>query len=325
MSWKLIDVQAKPQPTSSSYSVRGGWQFAQSDSIRLHNGTAFKFSVKHAPCNLVGVTNIAKGANGYCDHASGPWTKRLASCLSFLQLEGTAVAVIDAPPPEHTYEALDALEKHKDTIARYRGTNKLLLICGPDELKLPLFANHQMVYSKTQWSTIRAHFSMFVETLHVVSREDALQTPLALLLGSHQMVAEPNIVHMSYPPHCTVPPETFSSIEFSSNVKAPSISKSRGITCQATSTKVVTARLIVQCTAADDEPEHDVMKLVRQSFSDNPAEMGAAYFLLLRVHKSSKYYNIAQCAKYRIDSLRAIKVPAPPPMARMASYSLMAE
>jgi len=327
--WKVVDIRATPSSPVTSYNVQGGWEHAVgADSIAIYNGTAHDISVRHAPCQLTGATRIAKGATGTYDHGSLPWVKRLESALEALaEHDCPAIAVMDAPPPEHVYEALNALEHKKDTITGLKGTDKLLLLCGRDDLQLPIFGEGTMTYSGEPWKRMRTYFSMFLETPPLVNVRSSLEVPLALLLGTHQASVGPSAVHLAYPEGATVPVGLVPFIQYSSNVRSPRVSTTSGIVANAADRDEVWAKVVVEISEEHDcatamrstlgTAEDPILTLVRQSFSSELAEQGAAYFQLREVPQTSPLHHIATTAMQRID------VPprpfATPPLARLAS------
>lgn len=321
--WKIVDIRDTPSPLASSYAVAGGWEHAEgAECIAIYNGTGHSFSLRHAPCQLTGATRIAKGASGTYEHASLPWVKRLERALEALQSPASgmpAIAVMDAPPPEHVYEALSALESNKSAIEALKGTNTLLLLCGRGDLQLPVFGEGTMTYSGEPWQRMRTYFSMFLETPLLTNTSKSLEVPLALLIGSYQASVGPSVVQLDYPAGTIVPVDLVPFIEYSGNVRSPRVSTTRGILVNATDSKQVWAKVVVQ----DDEltEEDPVLTLLRQSFSKDVAQQGAAYFQLREVPQTSPLYNIATAAIQRIDQDMAVPRLAPLPLARLASYN----
>ena len=300
MTWKLVDIRATPDVPQNNYTVPGQWSHANSnDKILLYNGTSFDFSVKHAPCQLTGATRIAKGSSGTYEKSSLLWTERLTRALEALKCEHTAVALMDCPPDEHVYSALAALELHRGKIEALRNTNKLLAISGRPDVKLPKYECDCITYSTENWVKIQSYFHMIIETPLLMNTKGALQGPLALLLGSYQHAMGPSIVKLELPTGCTIPRQVLPFIEYSSNVTHPRVSCSDGILLHATDTNEVSAKVIVE--TEEEEPEDSVLSLVRNSFSEDAATAGAAYFQLRNVKTTSPCYNVALCAARNVE------------------------
>ena len=302
MTWKLVDIRATPSVPQNSYAVPGQWQHANSAStILLYNGMSFDFSVKHAPCKLTGATRIAKGASGTYEKSSLPWTERLTRALEALQGGYTAVALMDCPPEEHVYSALSALQGNREAIEALRNTNKLLVISGRPDVRLPKYEFDGITYSTENWTRIQSYFHMIIETPLLMSTERSLQGPLALLLGSYQNAMGPSVVTLKLPTGCTIPREMLPFIQYSSNVTQPRVSCSDGILLHATDTNEVSAKVVV-ATPDDDATEDAVLSLVRNSFSKDAATAGAAYFQLREVPTSSPCYNVAQSVTRYVET-----------------------
>lgn len=305
MTWKIVDIREKPEPQAQSYAVKGGWEHAvDAECIYLYNGTSFDFSIQHAPCLLSGASRIQKGASGTFDHGCIPWTTRLTRALQAFEMhDGPTVAVLDCPPAEHVYEALTALESHMGCISELRDTNKLLLLCGRKDQTLPEFKDGCMIYSQEPWQKIQKFFHMFVELPFLTNVSKCLEVPLALLLGTYQETTGPLVVKLAYPPGLSVPREMIPFIEFSTNVSSPRVSATQGILLNATNDSEVSAKVIMEITdeAHAESVEDPILTFIRQTFSEDLAECGAAYFQLQNVQQDSPLYTVAQAACKRVD------------------------
>lgn len=343
--WRVVDIRGTSSTELDAYEVKGSWEHWDNDSLlRIANYTATDFSVKDAPCHLSGKTRIEKGATGTYEASTLPWSLRLEEALSFLQMDGPAIAVMDAPPPAHICEALITLRKHNTTISKFFGTDKLLILSGSYHHQLPTFVDHeedpnekktpcfQIILSTEPWEEMKRYFNIFVETpaAHALDR---LHAPFGMLIGSYTLPNGPTPVTFEYPTGSTVPTKLIPFVTYSAGVSKPRLSRTQGITAMATSPKDAIATAIVEVSTEDepdkpDEPEHEVLTQLRHILGKDTAQKGAAYFLLREVLPTSKYYSIAMNALTMVDitipkfgrSL-ALGPPRPPPLARVQSYN----
>lgn len=335
--WRVVDIRANAaaEHQLDAYEVKGSWEHWEQEgsTLRIANCTVSDFSVKDAPCQLAGNTRVEKGATGTYEASALPWTLRLHEALACLQMEGPAIAIMDAPPSEHVCEAMTALKRHRHAIAELNGTDKLLVLSGSRQHRLPVLLDNsedgescfEIVFSNSPWEEMKQYFHIFVET-PAISALDRLQAPLALLIGSYTPPSGPTPIVFQYPADTVVPTSLVQFVTFSDDVSKARISRTKGITALAKSPQEAIATVIVEVNdAANDEPEHEVLTQLRNLLGKDVAKKGAAYFLLREVNAQSKYFSIVASALRLVDASmtkfgRTLMVP-PPPLARVQSYN----
>ena len=321
---KLVDIRKTPDARGDGTSVKGSWDVSEHDTIQVYNGTACDFSVRHAPCKLAGSSRIERGATGVYEGSSLRWSKRLEQAMALLaQQQDAIIAVMDAPPPEQTYEALHALAYYKRDIDNCIEPNKLLVLSGPANCKLPEMHDGSICYTDSAWSSMKSYFPLFCETQELSVQR--LEVPLALLIGSYVPDSSPQQLLLEYPHGATVPPRLIPFITYSSPVIKPRVSSTLGISAQTNSSKEVVASVIVECEDSDTE-EDAPLRHIRDTFSDDAATKGAAYFQLKELPPDSRYFAAANVAIGLVDKAmvdqRARPYVPPPPLTRVQSYAV---
>jgi len=341
MRWFVKDIRVTPKGDGASYSTEASWDgmkgVGEDGVVHLCNACDCNFFIKNAPCKVVATgsigTSISRGTGGTVDapvHGT-PWVRRFESCLAALsECTGAIIGVIDAPPPEHIYQAFEAVAKHAEVLMGLHSVpNKVLILCGPEVVMYPLFNTPwpapddsptppTVTYCNAKWRE-------FVESVewgtvvHSGTGADRMMVTLSRMLGSYQLCT-PGHVLLPYPSGSSCPKGTMQYSQFSKNIDNTTVrcSSTRGIAVRPTNSAEVSATVVLQDES--DIPEEPEMTLMRQMItSDDPSEVGAACFKLNAAKPKSAILQIA--TRSIMHEHVGSRLVDPPPMLRQASIA----
>ena len=305
MKWFVHDIRVTPSSDDASYTTSAAWQgmhHTTSDTtVQICNACIKSFTIKDSPCKIVATGNVGtvvhKGGRGTIDPpAPGtPWVIRFAACLqTMLDCSDRIVGVIDAPPPEHIYEAILATEEARDRLQQIMDSpHKILVLNGEERVMYPAFLAGDtregafvtmprvVRYTNTIWAEFVAEVG-WGAVVHTGPGPNRMAVPLSRMLGSYQLCI-PGHITIPYPPGCSCPKATAPYIVYSKNIAREStrFSSTRGIAVRPTNEGEVTVTLVLEDpTGTEEEP---CMALLRDMLqSDAPAKAGAACFTLAR-------------------------------------------
>lgn len=350
MRWSIQDIRVDVTKKSASYVTQPGWHAMQDmendASVLLCNAGVSSFIVKDAPCTVMATgdvgTIIQKGGCGSIDAvaAESPWTTRFTSCLEAIDAcsaELCIIGVIDAPPIEHIYEALEAVRRSSDAMRKiYAHPRKLLLLAGPETVLYPNFSaethdmegvphsvqGKQITFTNELWTQLskRAHWGCVIYTVGGIA---GLAAPLSILIGSYKNCTPKHVV-IPYPQGHTCPREAMHLMKYSKNIATESVrvSNARGIAVQPTDFAEVVATVVLQDNADESEEQHEMTLLRTMLTSVRPAEVGAACFELQSLNLPCSL--IQRATQHVMGKQRAniwANLSEPPPLLRQASVA----
>ena len=318
MKWFIQDIRISPNGAGSSYQTSAAWagMSGSDDStvVKICNACSDAFVIQHVPCRILATGNIGMsidiGASGTIDppEEGTPWVQRFTSCLqTMLECEDRIIGVVDAPPPEHIYEAILAAEMHKDMLnAISQDARKILLLNGSEDVQYPVFSIGKtrdetfvtmpktIAYSGSIWQEFRTDIPWGAVVLTKPGTH-RMVVPLSRMIGSYR-TCTPGHITIPFPDGCTCPKSTARYVQYSKNIDPSSarLSSTRGIAVKPTNSSEISITLVLEDPAGtDEEPE---MKLLRNMLtSDDPAVTGAACFTLAAQSKRGTIHmNAAQ-------------------------------